>query len=247
MKNNFKFTAFLTSWFCTYIKDEEGNKIPVKIEDENKFVTNLKKLLLRKQQVLYVANDPTRFEENDSRAETFFASLRLTGLKFKNCILLDNRNKDKARELILNSDLIIFCGGKVDCQMNFFKKLHLKKILKDYFGVIVGISAGTMNMCHSVYNFPEEKDELGNKPITKGLGFYDEFIVPHCDGFSYPNFFADEPEKFVDTFKDYIIPFSYKHDLIALPNSSYIMLSKDKVTTYGDYYIIRKGKTYKKI
>ena len=240
---NIRFIAILASDIATYFKDENGERHSIKIENTNNIITNIKKNSPHKNKIVIVANNPDTHEINDSWAKIRFQSLKLSGFKFKEQILLDNRNAKNAKEIIGNASLIILMGGKIMCQMKFLKKIGLKKLLNNFNGVVIGLSAGTMNMCKNVLNFPEENADLGQPLVTKGFGFLDEFILLHFNGVSYPYQYDG-----IDVIKDYALPFSYKRDILAIPDGSYIYIGGgNKPTIYGDAYIIRKGMIYKKI
>lgn len=237
-----KFTAILASDMAAYYKDENDERHSIKIEDTNKIITNIKKNLPHKNKVVIVANNPNTYEINDNWAKIRFQSFKMTGLKFKEYILLDNRNVQNAKKILENASLIILMGGKIMCQMKFLKKIGFKKLLNNFNGVVIGLSAGTMNMCKNTLNFPEENADLGQPLATKGLGFLDEFILPHFNGISYPYQYDG-----IDVIKDYALPFSYKRDILAIPDGSYILLNKNQSTIHGDAYIIHKGIVYKKL
>lgn len=235
---------FLTSLLKTHIKDENGIKHPMPIENENDILTNIKKYLRGTNRMVYVANDPNNIDENEIRIIPVFQSFDLTGLKFKEKILLDCRNQKHAREILLGADLIILSGGKCPCQINFFKKIGLKRILKKYQGIVIGISAGSMNLCKTVANFPEELVDLKQPRWLKGLGKTDEIIIPHFDGET-KTYQIDCDE--IDLINDYVLPMSHKRDFIGIPNGSYILIDNDsKVHYYGNMYVISKGEVHKR-
>lgn len=243
MKTEIKFTALLTSEVEKSVKNEDGTRTAIKIVNSNGILDNIKKGLKHKNKVVFISTEPDNFTANDERAEFLNKSLKLSGLKFKEIVTLDNRTLKKSKELLYGSDLIWLGGGKILGQNRIMKKSGLKKFLLENFdGVIVGISAGSMNLCDTIFNFPEEVADLKNKRIVKGLGLFDEMFIPHCDGRSY----LYEEEGF-RTFKDYILPFSYKHDLLCLPNGSYVKLDRSGYKFYGEYYILRKGEIYRKV
>lgn len=243
MKKEMKLTAILASWITTVKHNEDGTKSPVKIEGTNDILKTIKRSLKNKGRLVVVANDPTAWEENDYKAEVYFHALRLSGIKFKEIFVVDDRNAKNASEILSKADLIYLRGGKILCQAKFLKKIGFEKVLKNYEGLVIGVSAGAMNLCDYVCNFPEETGDLGQKQIVKGLGYFDELLVPHCDGTRYQM----QVEEGFDVFKGYILPFSHKHDLLVIPNDSYIVLDKNGAKTYGDCYLLRKGEVYKKI
>lgn len=219
-KGSIKFTSILASDLHTHNKDENGIRHPIKLENTNEIVDNIKKYLPHKNTIVFIANNPDTYDQNDASGKIRFQSFATSGFKFKKEIVLDNRNAKDAKSIIENASLIILMGGKIVRQMKFFKQIKLKKLLKNYKGLLIGLSAGTMNQCKNVLNFPEEKSDLGQPLVTKGLGLFDEYIIPHCDGKTYL-YEYDE----IKVLKDYALPFSFKHDVLAVPDGSYILFN----------------------
>ncbi len=232
---------FLTSQLNTHYKDENGNRISIPLEDENKFLTNLRKHLKKTNRIVYVANNPNNIEENDIRVVPFFDSFEKTGFHFKEKILLDRRNKSQAKEILSNADLIILSGGKCLCELNFFNEIGLKEILKNFDITTIGISAGSMNLCKIVNNFPEELVDMSEPRWLNGLEFYDGIIIPHFDGKNKKYQFETE----IDLINDYVLPMSKEKEFLGIPNGSYILIDKNKVEYYGDMYKISNGKVKK--
>lgn len=237
-------TFILTSYIKFYQKDDGGNKIVHPIKNESKLIPNLKKYIKNTNRIVYVANNPN-FEGNDLRSKLTFESFEMTGFKFKEKILLDNKNWRNAKEIICGADLVILSAGKCLCQKKFFKKIKLKKLLKNFGGLVIGISAGSMNLCKIVANFPEELVDVKEPRWFKGLGYFNEIIIPHFDGEAIKYQFECEE---VDLINDYVLPMSYKRDFIGIPNGSYFLIDNDgKIEAFGDMYKISKGNVSKKV
>lgn len=87
----------------------------------------------------------------------------------------------KTGELVKESDLIILGGGHVPTQNKFFREIYLKKYLKEYEGVIVGVSAGSMNCAKTVYAMPELPGEYLDKKYQRylpGLEHTKQWCIP---------------------------------------------------------------------
>lgn len=235
---------FLTSLLRTHYYDENGNRVPIALQDENGILTNICKHLKGTNRLVVVANDQYDSEDNDQKLAVVGESFKLTGLNFNQAIALDARNKTSAREIVSGADVVILSGGKCVCQAEFFADINLKDILQDYDGIVVGISAGSMTLCKSVVNFPEETADLQHPRWLNGMGIVDEeIIIPHYDGetdsYQFP---CDD----FDIAHDYILPMSHGHKFTALPNDSYILIESDGRKQYfGDAYVISNGKTSK--
>ena len=234
---------FLTSRLNTLVKDKDGNKTTIPLENVNGVLDNIKKYLSGTNRIVYVANDPNNVIENEERIKNTIDSFSLSNLNFNEKILLDARNKKDAKNIILGANIVILSGGKILCQNKFFRSIRLKKILKHFNGIVIGISAGTMNLCKTVFNFPEEKADIKERKWVKGLGFYDKIIIPHFDGET--NTYQIECEE-VDVAGDYILPASHKKEFLGIPNGSYILIDNNKnISFFGEMYAIENGVTKK--
>ena len=235
--------AFILASYLRFCgRDEDDDRWAIAIENKNSILSNIKKYTPKTESVVTVANDPADYDRNDEISDILFDSLEMSGLKFKTTIVLDNRNKKHAKEIIENADLVILLGGEIVGQIKFFEKIKLEKWLQNHKGLTIGISAGAMNLCKDIYNFPEEISELNQKRWIKGLGFYSGPFIPHFDGKrkEYQNSDGE-----LDIVGGYILPASKKKEFIGQPNDSYIVINGDKVKYYGTHYIIKNGKVEK--
>ncbi len=211
----------LASSFNNIAKDESGKKYAVPMSDDNLFLTNLRKYTPKLDCVVMVANDPTDFKTTDFYADLLFQSLKLSGLDFKTKVVFDYRNKDHAQEIFSNANLIFLSGGKVDVQNEFFKNVEMAKLLKTSSGLIVGGSAGAMNLCETVLCFPN---------FITGIGLWNKIIIPHFDGVNklYKRDDIDEYDNLMDL--------SIGRELIGIDENSYLLIIDNEVTSFGNIY-----------
>mgnify|MGYP001038455424 CR=1 FL=1 len=131
---------------------------------------------------LIIAADPDNSEMNDQMLELTKNSFLEKDFTIKEMVFLDRRNCQEAKNLIDKADVIILFGGHVPTQNKFFQEINLKDLLADYNKIIMGISAGSMNMAEEVYALPEEQGEAIDpdyKRFLPGLGLVEERVVPH--------------------------------------------------------------------
>ncbi len=232
--------CILTSHLDLHDKDENGNRIAKNFGNNNKILDNIKKYVKRYNNFLFVASDEFNNEITDMYANVTFESFEKT-LPFKNYYILDSRTEKIAYELIQNADLIFLCGGHVPTQNKFFNNINLREKIKKTSALIIGGSAGAMNMADLVYCPPELEGEAIDpkfNKIYKGLGLTNINIFPHYDEIK------DDLVDGIHIINEIVIPDSYKYDIYAINNGSYILID-DKNYLYGEAYLIKNGKIKK--
>lgn len=223
--------AFLTSSPCVY---QAPRAI---LNPENQFLDNLSQCLPEHPRCLFVCSDPDSPELMDRFAEEFAAAFEEAGLELGEYAVLDRRNQADARVLIWESDLIILSGGHVPTQNAFFQEIGLRELLENYQGVLMGISAGTMNAADRVYVQPEEEGESDPDfpRFAPGLGITDVNVLPHYQ--QVKDYELDGLRLFEDiTYAD-----SMGECFFALVDGSYLLVEEGVTTLYGEAYCIRDG------
>ena len=136
-------------------------------------------------------------------------------------------------------DVLVLAGGHVPTQNKFMKQLCLRERLRDYQGIVVAWSAGSMNCADIVYAGPELDGEAIDPSYERwitGLGLTDINIFPHFQ--SLKDDYLDGLRLIEDiTFAD-----SIGHKIIALNDGSYILIADGKSTIYGEAYMIKDGR-----
>ena len=167
----------------------------------------------------------------------------LEKVKAKRKIILDSRNDTHAAELIAQSDLLILAGGHVPTQNEYFERIGLKALLRDYQGVLMGVSAGSMNAAEWVYAQPEMEGESISPDFKRwlpGLGLTNINILPHYQQIK--DWYLDGKRLFEDiTFAD-----SYGHVFYALEDGSYVYITEGNERICGKAYVIADGQMNEK-
>lgn len=166
---------FLTSSPCIY------EHSPATLTEANDFLCRLRAKLPPKPRVLFAASSPADHDRTDFYAGDMVGAFERAGMEFDAWQILDDETADRAGELVAWSDFIILMGGHVPTQNAFFRRIGLKRLLTGYPGVVMGISAGTMNAAGEVYAQPEADGET--KPSFRrfypGLGLTEVKVCPH--------------------------------------------------------------------
>lgn len=140
------------------------------------------------------------------------------------------------KSLVFN--VLILAGGHVPTQNKFFEKIHLKEHIKNFDGILIGISAGSMNCAEIVYAQPELEGESIDKEYKRflyGLGITKLMVLPHYQNIK--NDILDGKRLFEDiTYAD-----SYGKEFYALEDGSYFIIENNTIILFGAAYLIKDG------
>lgn len=104
-------------------------------------------------------------------------------------------------------------------------------------GLVIGISAGTMNAADIVYAIPELPGETYDPDYQRfipGLGLTDINVIPHYQMIKNARL---DGQKII---AEIAVQDSIGHRFITLSDGSYIVIDDD-VTLYGEAYVIEEG------
>lgn len=211
------------------------------LNKSNQFVERL--LKCEHHSALMVTSAPSDIRFSESFSYAIQHTMALSGITFENYIILDDRNKMDAQELVAASDFIILGGGHVPTQNAFFAEIGLKDCMKNFDGTVLGISAGSMNAANIVYAQPEEEGEAVDpnyRRFLKGLGLTNVMLLPH---------YQDTKDRILDgkkLFEEVTYPDSFGKQFIAICDGSYLYADGNAERICGEAYLIQNG-TIRKI
>ncbi len=228
---------FMTSLLAGNYK--QFMKIPYQgVNEDNGLVENLRKVWPIDARCLFVVSQPDNYQMADNLGKEAYARVRTSGLSCQSLAICDHRDMDCAASLD-NYDVIILSGGHVPTANAFLHEIGLKEKLADFKGILIGISAGSMNQAKEVYAQPEEQGEPSNPDYVKfllGLGTTDISVLPHYQVLK--NEIVDGMRLFEDvTYKD-----SMGRKFYAIEDGTYILIKDGKTTVYGAAYLLEDGK-----
>ena len=210
---------------------------------ENCFVERLKAALPTPVRGLWVANDPATHDHTVPFALEVRDAFVHAGFTVAEWEILDDRNADRAPELVARANLIVLSGGEVEVQSRFFERIGLKALLRDWDGVLVGISAGSMNSAEEVIVPPEGPGGPPDPALwlrVPGLGLTRYHIVPHFQ------FIRTQPMPGGGSADDFFRQVGRFITLYALNDGSYIYKDADgNETICGEAYLIQGGEIVK--
>lgn len=204
----------------------------------NRFVDELRRHFPEPCRALDICSDPEGWEKMDFYAAAIRERFENAGFCFERFKTLDGRNENRAAELVRSSNLIILAGGHVPTQNRFFRKIGLRELLRGFSGVIIGMSAGSMNSAETVYAQPEEEGEAIDPAYERflpGLGLTKTVLLPHYQRIK------DDVLDGLRVFEDIACPDSMGKTFYAIPDGSYLLLAPGREELRGEAFEIRDG------
>lgn len=233
---------FLTSSPAGNYITSDGKRVASQLDDRNSFVEELKKCWKDNAKCLMISAAPDEYEINDSICSIFLQAFPMSGLTISEMTVWDHRNTKQNEDFLEQFDMILLSGGHVPTQNAFFREIGLSDRIQEYDGIVIGISAGTMNCADLVYAMPELKGEALDKNYRRfilGLGLTDIMVIPHYQ------YLKDVMLDGMRMMEDIGYPDSMGRSFFALPDGSYIKIADDKTILYGEAYLISDGQLTK--
>ncbi|MBE5935966.1 MAG: dipeptidase E [Lachnospiraceae bacterium] len=215
----------------TYIEGKEG------LNDANRFVENLKRHLKNNAAILIMSSDPCNKEMNDGNVKFVSEEFPKSGFTLSRVDICDDDHRDLVDRLN-EYDLILLAGGHVPTESKFFGELDLYNKIRSYDGIVMGISAGTMNQATEVYAIPElegESLDSNYKRFIPGLGFTNLQIIPHFQWLKTVTLDG------VNMIEDIAYGDSYGREFLGVVDGAYVLIEDGIETLYGEGYIIKDG------
>ncbi|MDU2640049.1 MAG: Type 1 glutamine amidotransferase-like domain-containing protein, partial [Finegoldia magna] len=189
---------------------------------------------------LYVPSDPHTPLLTNTISSHHKRAFEKSGFTVKSWDVFSLFQKNILKKLISNANLIILAGGHVPTQNKFFHDIRLKQCIKDYQGLVIGISAGSMNAAAEVYAQPENFGEVKSthyRRFLKGLGIVDISVLPHYKEIKHQRI---DNQRIME---DVTLPDSYGKKFYAIEDGAFIIPTENKI--YGNCYVIKDGRVRK--
>lgn len=223
--------------FLTNRHDLDGTD-HLRLNPSNQFVDRLRQHFPTPCRAIYVCSDPDGWDTMDRYAACVRAAFENEGFRFERFLTLDSRNEAQAAELVRSTNLLILAGGHVPTQNRFFRKIGLRELLSDFDGVLIGISAGSMNCAEVVYAHPDLEGEAVDPNYQKdlpGLGLTRTRILPHYQEIK------DDVLDGLRVMEDVAYPDSKERPICVLPDGSYVYIEDGKESVMGEAWLLSNG------
>ncbi|WP_341346804.1 Type 1 glutamine amidotransferase-like domain-containing protein [Paenibacillus sp. FSL H3-0469] len=215
-------THYYFSWFNDFLP--EG------------LVQWLQEDLQDRQSLVMISAQPSNYEDEQINFEdiTEWTWLRQANLMFDKYHFIDYRmQKEEARQWIQNASVIFLCGGDPVQQNNFLAEYELTDVIKNSNAVILGASAGALNMSAKWVTSRNAAHTVEIDTIHDGMGF---------DPFAYESHSQRDYASFV---QGYLFLLSEEMDVYAAEQESAIRVKDGKIEIMGPVYYISRSKIRK--
>lgn len=215
-------THYYFSWFNDCLPDRLAGWLQEDIQERHSLVM--------------ISAQPSDYDGERINFEevTEWTWLNQANLIFDECHFIDYRmQKEEAQRLIQNASVLFMCGGDPVQQSNFLAEYELAAVIKDSAAVILGASAGSLNMSAKWVTSQEAGQHVEIDSLYDGLGF---------DPFAYESHSKRDYASFV---QGYLFPLSEEIDVYAAEQESAIRVKGGKIQTLGPIYLISRSKIEK--
>ena len=172
--------------------------------------------------LVFISAWPEDHARNDEDSDGMHQMFAERGMGFASHFVIDRRTSPtEAAELVRAAGCIFLMGGDPVLQMALIRDLGLVSPLRDSRTVILGVSAGAMNMGRQVAEIWD------SKAFYEGLGLADITIKSHYT----------EGDWFVPLLKE----LSRAHPIVAMEDESAIFINEDGKRALGRMWLFDGG------
>jgi peptidase E len=113
--------------------------------------------------------------------------------------------------------VLYFTGGRPEILMERLSQHDLIQSIKDFTGLMIGVSAGALAFCNDCMITKDE--DYPETQVIQGLGLVDFSVEVHYNG----------------TVDEELLPLSDKREIYAIPNGSAFLMSKRRKMVIGEH------------
>ena len=184
----------------------------------------LRAYLPRQESLVFISAWPEEYARNDDDSDGMHGMFAERGMAFADHRVIDRRTSAAdAVRLAREADCIFLMGGDITLQMALICDLGLVPELRASRAVLLGVSAGAMNMGRYA------ADVWETKALCEGIGLTDSVMKGHYT----------EDAWFIPTLKE----LSRIHPIVAMEDESAIFVQGNTAWKLGKIHWIDKGGT----
>ena len=194
-----------------------GNPLVGELDDVMNYLSNNVEVG-NKILIIPFATEESKIERWLNSAKMSFEDIGIEHIKLLDYRLTNQEMKNEIKE----HNVLYFTGGRPEKLMESLVEKELIQAVKDFSGLMVGVSAGALVFCRDCIITKDE--DYHQTQVIKGLGLVDFSVEVHYE----------------ETIDEELIPISDKRDIYAIPNGSAVFWDKKVVTPINDVFHISK-------
>ncbi|WP_432352062.1 Type 1 glutamine amidotransferase-like domain-containing protein [Sporosarcina sp. A2] len=202
-------THYYLGWFSNFFPENLGRAL----QDD---ITDRKSLVM-------ISSNPSIYEEEGATERSW---LDQAGIMFDEYHLINYRvKKEDAQTLIRNASVILLLGGSILKLNDFLMDYELSDLVKKSRAVVMGASAGAINMSSKWLCSKNLGDEIS--AVYEGIGLGDFSVLSHFD-----------LENNIALVQKELSSLSEEIDIYASNKDCAVRVKEDKIDILGDVYLI---------
>ncbi|WP_188455758.1 Type 1 glutamine amidotransferase-like domain-containing protein [Virgibacillus oceani] len=211
-------THYYLGWFSNFFPEKLGKVLQEDITD--------------RKSLTMISSNPSLYEGDGATERSW---LDQAGIIFDEYHLINYRvQKEAAHTLIQNASVIFLLGGNTVEQNDFLMEYELSDLIKKSGSVVIGASAGAINMsakwlCSKNFGYKVE-----NSYVYDGIGLDDFSVLSHFD-----------LENNIAMLQSELSPLSEKMNIYASNKDCAVRVKGEKIDISGNVYLISHSKIQK--
>lgn len=209
-------THYYLGWFSNFFPENLGRALQGDITDRKSLVM--------------ISSNPSIYEEDGATERSW---LDQAGIMFDEYHLINYRvQKEDAQTLIQNTSVIFLLGGSILNLKGFLMEYELSELIKKSRAVVMGASAGAINMSAKWLCSKNFGDEISS--VYDGIGLDDFSVLSHFD-----------LENNIALVQSELSPLSEEMNIYASNKDCALRTKGDKIDIFGNVYLISHSKIQK--
>ncbi|REB07461.1 cyanophycinase [Sporosarcina sp. BI001-red] len=204
-------THYYLGWFSNFFPE---NLIRVLQED-----------IIDRKSLAMISSNPVLYEDDGATERSW---LDHAGIIFDEYHLINYRiQKEEAQKLIQNASVIFLLGGNILNQNGFLKEYVLSDLIKKSSAVVMGASAGAINMSAKWLCSKNFGDKVEVSSVYDGIGLDNFSVLSHFD-----------LENNMELVKSELSPLSEEMNIYASNKDCAVRVKGDEIDILGNVYLI---------
>lgn len=203
---------------------------------DNFFPENLSKVLQEditdRKSLAMISSNPSNYEDVGATERSW---LDQVGIMFDKYHVINERvQKEDAQMIIQNASVIFLLGGNILNQNRFLVEYELSDSIKKSSAVVMGASAGAINMSAKWLCSKNFGDEVEISTVYDGIGLDDFSVLSHFDF-----------ENNIALVQSELSPLSEEINIYASNKDCAVRVKEGNIDILGDVYLISHSKIQK--